>query len=472
MTSRHRGARRPSPARSPRATLGLPGLDLMGAARALARAAAVVAVVTGATPAAAQEPGSVPAALLPPPSSAAKVLLFADALSRAERANQDIATARERAIQSAARRDRAWAAFKPNLRMQGTYTHRDKGVEFGGRTITLQDELSGNITASMQLLDARAIKAIQASYEALRAARADAETVRRALLWETARTYWSAVAADTLVAVAARNVEKAEVSLRTARDRLDAGVAIPIDVSRAELVLLQAQRDQLSAENAREGLLEVLRFLISADEPVMVERSPLQVVVPPQATIEEATSARPDLEAARARRESAEHLAEGAWWSMLPKLNMVFTYQASENTGFSGDTDSWDIRLVAEWLVYDGGARYADIEETSAEERIGALAVEKAERAVARDVRRLALDVRAADATLKTVVRQRDVASQQYELIHARADLGEATSLEISDADAALFAAEAEVVRSGLQRDLSSMGLMEALSVDPHIIAR
>lgn len=432
--------------------------------RHLARLALLAAVAWSA-PLRALEPGEVPASLLPP--AGGTVLPLQEALRRADRANQDVAVARERAVQAAARRDRAWAAFKPNLRLQGTYTHRDKGVEFGGRSITLQDELSGNVTASMQLLDARAIKSIQASYEALRAARADAESVRRALLWETARTYWSAVAADTLVTVARRNVDKAGVSLRTAQDRLEGGVAIPIDVSRAELVLLQAQRDLLNAENARDGLLEVLGFLTASDEALAVERVPRAVTVPPTASIDEAAATRPELEAARARLEASEHLAEGAWWSLAPKLNLVFTYQASENTGFSGDTDQWDIRLVAEWIVYDGGVRYADIKETAAEERVGALALEKAERALARDVHRLALDVRAADATLQTVARQRDVAEEQYELIHARADLGEATSLEISDADAALFAAEAEVVRSGLQRDLSSMSLLEALGSDP-----
>lgn len=435
--------------------------------RTFARLVAVLSSVAVAAPAFAQQPDEVPAALLPATSGQAPLLRLDEALGRAATANQDIATAGERATQAAARRDRAWATFKPNLRLQGQFIHRDKEVAFGGRTITKQDEFSGNVSASMQLVDARAIKNIQASYEALRAARSDAESIRRAMLWETARTYWSSAAADMLVAVAHRNVDKAMVSLRTARDRLEGGVAIPIDVSRAELVLLQTQRDLLNAENVRDSLLEVLRFLTDSDTAVRVEPPSLKVTVPPQATIEDAAASRPELEAARARLEASEHLAEGAWWSMLPKVSLVFNYQATENTGFSGDVDSWDIRLVAEWLVYDGGARYADIAETAAEHRIGVLALAKAEKALARDVRRLALELRAAGATVTTTERQRDVSSEQYDLVHARADLGEATSLEVSDADAALFTAETELVRTRLQRDLAAMDLLEALSVDP-----
>ncbi|GMV44101.1 MAG: hypothetical protein AMXMBFR64_58170 [Myxococcales bacterium] len=419
-----------------------------------------------AAPSASAQPDAVPQALLAT-SAEATLLRLDDALSRAARANQDIATATERATQAAARRDRAWASFKPNLRLQGQYVHRDQEVAFGGRIITRQDDLTATMSASMQLVDARAIKSIQASYEALRAARSDAEAVRRAILWETARTYWSSAAADMLVAVVRRNVDKATVSLETARVRLDGEVGIPIDVSRAELVLLQAQRDLLAAENVRDTLLELLRFLTDADTAVRVEAPSRTVVVPADATIAEAAAQRPELVAARARLLASEHLADGAWWSMLPKLSVVFNYQASESAGIAGDTDSWDIRLVAEWLVYDGGARYADIEETAAEQRIGALALDRAEKALARDVRRLALDLKAAIATVATAERQRDVALEQYGLVHARADLGEATSLEVSDADVALFTAETELVRARLQRDLAAMDLLEALSVDP-----
>ena len=411
---------------------------------------------------------AVPDALLPPlPGGAPPLLSLEDALTRAARHNEDVAIALERVAQAGARRDRAWAAFKPSLRATGTFTHRDKGTEFGGRTITLQDELAGSVTANLQLLDVRAIKGIEASYELLEAARADAESTRRSVLFEVARTYYSAAAAQTMVGVARRNIEKADATLRTARDRLEGGIAIPIDVSRARLSRLQAEKELIAAENTVQSLEEVLRFLTGLEGTFRVDPPSAPVSVPPAATIEEAEKAAPSLDAALLRVEANDDLAEGAWYQLLPKLNVLFTYQATQNTGFSGEHDQWNVQLVLDWILYDGGARYADMAETAAERNASQLTANKVRRSITRQIRQLALELRAATATSATATEQRDVAQEQYDLVHARFESGLADSLEVSDADAALFASEGELVRTRLQRDLASINLLEALSVDP-----
>jgi outer membrane protein TolC len=443
--------------------------------RTVARSASLLwlALCLPSAPAIAQGPpdSRVPMALLPPyEAAAAPVVTLARALEMAARRNEDIAIAAQRVTQAAARRDGAWASFKPTLSARGTFTHHDEGIEFGGRVITKQDEFSGAFSANLQIVNARAIKSIEASYAALDAARADAEAVRRGVLYETARTYYSVAAAKMLVAVARRNVELSDVTLTNATERLEAGVAIPIDVSRAKLTRLQAERDLVNAGSAVRGLEEVLRFLTGIDGAYDVAQPEATLPLPPDATIAGAVAQKPDIDALRFRAEAADDLAEGAWYQLLPRLSAAFNYQLSENTGFSGDVDQWNVQLVLEWLLYDGGARYAEIEEARAEREVGELLVQRAERAVTRDVRRLALDLRAAALNARTALEQRDVARQQYELVHERLLAGSVTSLEVADADAALFRAESEVVRIQLEEALVAIDLIQALGIEPFVL--
>jgi outer membrane protein TolC len=277
-------------------------------------------------------------------------------------------------------------------------------------------------------------------------------------------------AAKMLVAVARRNVELSDVTLTNATERLEAGVAIPIDVSRAKLTRLQAERDLVNAGSAVRGLEEVLRFLTGIDGAYDVAQPEATLPLPPDATIAGAVAQKPDIDALRFRAEAADDLAEGAWYQLLPRLSAAFNYQLSENTGFSGDVDQWNVQLVLEWLLYDGGARYAEIEEARAEREVGELLVQRAERAVTRDVRRLALDLRAAALNARTALEQRDVARQQYELVHERLLAGSVTSLEVADADAALFRAESEVVRIQLEEALVAIDLIQALGIEPFVL--
>jgi outer membrane protein TolC len=407
--------------------------------------------------------------VLVPAAAGAKgtVVTFEQALEQARSRNESFLVAAEELERAQLARDRAWAAFLPTLKASGTFTHSDREItrEFGGQQIVFlrQNAFASSLSGSLVLLKGTSIPELMRAYREAAAAEQVHRWARAALEFEVARAYVAALAAENLVAAALRTQTSAEEHLAAARVRRQAGEALSVDVTRARIAVVEAQGELVRARNARESSLDYLAYLIGQEPPVAVQR--------PQLAALEGKNGdplhRPDVRAGELRIEAAQRGVTGSWLDYLPTLTLVGTYQATQNTGFSGDPDSWNVMLSLDWLLFDGGLRRATRHQRASELRELRLRQRLLERDVARSVRQARRDVRTARVALNTAQERLRLARQNRELVLSRYRAGLGTSLELVEADDALRKAEVAVIAEELNLALKALELLQTLGLDP-----
>ena len=280
-------------------------------------------------------------------------------------------------------------------------------------------------------------------------AAAELEISRRGLTAAVVQLYYNVTTAQSKVAVEQRATNEAQDFVKQTQLREDAREAAHADVIKAQLTLQQRQRDlsdaQLAADKARLDL-GVLLF----PDP----RSPYAVVPPSvsaladRAAIESAANNNnPELKSALATLRSRNLGITGAKAAYLPDLGLNFTYgidaqqfaitgpDGVHNLGYSAaatlDIPVWD------WLATQHRVKQAEILRDAAKVSLSAtqrtliaqLDEFYAEAAVAQQqLDSLDLSVRTADESLR--------------LTRMRYTAGEATVLEVVDAQNSLTLAE------------------------------
>jgi outer membrane protein len=297
-------------------------------------------------------------------------------------------------------------------------------------------------------------------------------TVRYEVLYDVVRTYYEALSAHQAVQVAQATAAEALALEDAAQRRLDAGDETRIGVMRAS-------GDRIAAD----GAVEQARFDAHAADLALAHAAhlPLQVYAlsapaappPPTATpdrrIQEARTDRPDLAVARWDARAAEAAVHAEGLELAPELQLRWGHRYSryDPEDASIPANSWTLMLRATWELTGMIEPVADIRAARAQQRRAQLSVSRLDRVIELDVRDAEITLEAA-ATALVVARERDAVAQAN--LEAGMQLyreGMATNLEVSTLRADREAAAAELVGSALDRDLSEVGLLEVLGVDP-----
>ncbi len=396
-------------------------------------------------------------------------LSIAKALKIARERNEDFLISKEQLKQTKLIRDKAWAAFGPILSVSATLTHSDKEVVFNDRVILKQDAFAGKGSATLNFFSGSAIAGVIEAYASAKAGEESARHAMNELSFEVARSFYAVLATRNLVTAAERSVQTAEEHLAAVTVRIEAGDALIIDETRAKLELVTAQGDLLNARNARDSAEDYLAFLLAMDPPLdLLEPGPIKV---PKKSDEELTefalAHRPDLAAMGYSVKAAKKAAAGSWLDFLPSFSVAGNFNATENTGFSGDPFSWNITVFAEWILWDGGFTRASIVENKSKLKEAKLEQDKLERSVKVQVRQARRDLDNAQANVATAAEQLELARQSRDMVLSRYAAGLATSLELTEADEQLRQTEVLVVAQELNYSLSALELLRVIGLDP-----
>jgi outer membrane protein TolC len=406
-----------------------------------------------------------PALTQPAPSRLTLERAIEMALTRDERpriADQQLAS-------SEAQVDKARAFFFPDLALSGEYNFRgDPGMS--------QDRhvYSGTVTANLTLFDGRGFPLYRAAKFARSAAELDRVDARRRVAFEAAQAYLSTLGLQAVVEAAEHRVGFARETLTDARGRVSAQLSSSNDVSRAELELGTAQRTLRRAQGDLEAGMLNLGWLIGAEM-----RGPLSspdallaeaAAAGQPAAIAEAQSRRLDVRSGHMRVGAARELAKEPLWRWVPSLNLTGQAEATSEVAPNapgGDNESWFVGLTAVWTLWDGGERGADRDDLVAQ-------AEAAELQVQQQTRRVALEVRTAQAALVTArdtvtVADSAVAAARKNVEEARTlyRQGLARALEVADATAGLFDAEVALAQERYGLGSALLDLRAALGLGP-----
>jgi outer membrane protein TolC len=176
---------------------------------------------------------------------------------------------------------------------------------------------------------------------------------------------------------------------------------------------------------------------------------------------------RPDFRAADLLVKAARNAVREAWMDYLPTLTVTGTYRFTQNTGWSGEYDSWNIVLSLEWVLFDGGLRRATVLEKNSQLRETRLQRRLARRTIGREVRQARRDMSTSLATHKIARQKLKLARKNRDMVIRRYRAGLGTYLDLVDTEDELKKAEVEFVAEELNLALKKLELLRVLGFDP-----
>jgi outer membrane protein TolC len=166
---------------------------------------------------------------------------------------------------------------------------------------------------------------------------------------------------------------------------------------------------------------------------------------------------RGDIAAQSAQLAGLRYAEDAQWYSLIPQLDLGTSARFGPPTVANPDGYIWSVSLSLTWALYDGGARYARAESIRAQQREVELVRAQSVRQGAVEIARAERDWQAAQAQIQLADEQLALAQQSLELARQRFEQGVASSLEINDANGALFNAEITRNRGVLRAKLAAV---------------
>ncbi|WP_461413255.1 TolC family protein [Gemmatimonas sp.] len=382
-------------------------------------------------------------------------LSLGDAARLAAKQNGAVDVARARVAQAEARVTQRRGALFPDLAAAVAQSERTlNSATFGfsfANPVTGQPLLrpDGEILGPVPTVDLR--YRVQAPlldlgrYQGWRAAQASAGAVSLEVEAQAegaaamaAASYIRAARAEAQLAARRADSTLAADLVRIARDQLQAGVGIALDVTRAESQLAAVRAQIIAARSERDrSLLELKRVTGMAGDANIVLRDslaalPVEASLPSERdALSAAMDARPDVRALQAQELAQQQAAKAIRWERTPQLSALVEHGViGRNTDRLLPTYTWGVQLSVG--IFDGFRRESRLEEQ--------LAVARETDARLKDVRAQSqLDVRTALLDLAS-------AAEQVEAVQERLRLSEQEVTQAQDRFRAGVAGNADVI--------------------------
>ena len=359
-------------------------------------------------------------------------LSMGDAARLAARQNGVVDVARARVAQAEARSMQRRGALMPDLAAGVQQSERAiNSATFGftfANPVTGQPLLrpDGEIIGPMPTFDVR--YRLQAplvdlgKYQSWRASQAtvgaaslevDAQADGAAAM--AAATYVRAARAEAQLSARRADSALAADLVRIARDQLQAGVGIALDVTRAESQLSAVRAQIIAARSERDRTLLELRRVtgVAADAPVALADSlaglPVLTTLPDERdALTAALDGRADVKALKAQEQAQQQAAKAIKWERTPQLSaLVEQGVVGRNYERLLPTYTWGVQLSVG--IFDGFRRESRLEEQ--------VAVARETEARLKDLRaQNTLEVRAALLDLSTAAEQVNAVRERLQL--------------------------------------------------------
>lgn len=419
------------------------------------------------------------AVVSPRPARAEPPLTYRQLLDQVAENNPNVRQARARVSAAEGQLSEVWSAWRPTLEAAGQVKYSTQQVEldlgqlisglatgFGLDPSTLDLppptiiephwSVAGVAKVRQLLFDPSAWHGPGIARAALKAQGLAAEATTDELLFAAAQLYAGLMAVDALEAAVQRAVASAEARARDAKVRVEAGLATPLDITRAETRKTEAESQLAQLQAQRRSLQADLQALLGSSTPVQVVHEPLPADLGPAG---EGPDDRHDVQAREAALAAAEKEATRTHWLWLPSL--VFEAQATATNvgGFTGNHVFGSGFVALSLPLYDGGARYAKKDVAEAKVVEAQAALDGARLQAHAVIEKAAAHLESAQAQLTLAEAQLKLADQAVQQVNNLHDSGLATSLDLDDADTQRFGADRQVAERALDVALSRLRL-------------
>lgn len=394
-------------------------------------------------------------ALTTPAAVSAQEITLETALEEALGANEDFAILAERVVQARTATREARAALLPQLSAGASTSYTGQEVVVSDRVV--QREIDWGITgsATLTLFNGAAYPLVAQAKRSLEATEFEAQWQGRALTFEVESAYYRLAAAQRALTIATATVELRQAYADQATALEASGIALPLDVARATVQLLEAQQAVLEAETNVGVSANALAVMLGREPTGQLRAAPTAPSDgPPDGG--ELNRERADLLANAQRVDAARALRSSRWWALAPTLGVGSNLRYGPPSFSSPRGLGWSVTLSLTWLLYDGGARYARIEAAESMLRETELRQQQLERYAVAGVQDALRQWQTAHRAIEVAQQQSEVARQAYDMTVARFQSGLATSIEVTESSDQLFRAESALSAAQLADDVAA----------------
>jgi len=297
----------------------------------------------------------------------------------------------------------------------------------------------GNVHEAISLTN---VADYRRSAAALAQARAKAEIASRGLVVTVTQTYYSLVVAQRKFATAQKATDEAARFLDISQKLESGGEVAHADVIKARIQAQQQQRDlqeaQIAMERSRLDLAVILFPDFNQDFAVVDD---LQTPEPLPTFPEVATAGQknnPDLRAALAAYQAATHEVTAAWGGLLPSLSLDYFYGIDSNQ-FAIRTDGfrnlgYSTIASLQIPIFSWGSDRSKLKQAELRRDQARVELTFAQRQLLSHLRQFYSEAETARSEMESLASSAELASEAMRLTTLRYQAGEATVLEVVDA--------------------------------------
>lgn len=342
---------------------------------------------------------------------------------------------------------------------------RRKVANLVAGTSSTSSEFDAKLAARLTLFDAVTLTDYNVSKLDLEVAQLDLESLEQDILETAGILYFTHLRNVAATHVIEANIARDQVLLNLATNQFRAGVATPIDVTRAEVRLAIDERDRLQQETHVLTSETNLKRLLSMDldrpivlEPVMPSESAL--IAGDNITFQSILDARPEYHAAERLLERNRYARKMAPYERAPSLSVFGEYGYASDYGWSGNyEDEWLAGVAITVPIYEGSRIKANIIQADALIRQQEYTLRQLEEQYGTDHRIALQDVRSRFQQIGISRKQVALSEKELELARTRFQQGVADNRDVVEAQANLAAATFQLVESIYNYNLSRVTL-------------
>jgi outer membrane protein TolC len=417
-------------------------------------------------------------------SSTPIALSMADAIERGLKANLGLLTSEQSSNEVRAQRLRALAGLLPKVNGQLSMTEQQLNLQALGFNVALPPSAGFQIptiikpysyqtaqaSATVPIFDFNAISNFRASREQTKAALLSVKNARDLVVQAVGNAYLQIIADSARITATRAEIEADNAVYTNATRRHDAGVAIAIDVLRAQVELKQRQQQLVSVTNQFEknkltlarvtGLPTGQDFTVSDPSPKL----PLEAVDLKEA-LGKAYEHRPDFQAARARVIAAQFMVRAAKAERYPTLTANGRYADEGLRLFSNSHGVFTVTGAIQFNIFDGGRIKADILENSSELRNRNNELENLRGQIDYEVRTALLDLKSAADQVDVAGSNVQLADETLKQARDRFTAGVTNTVEIVQAQQSVADADENLISAQFQYNIAKVELARSLGL-------
>lgn len=346
------------------------------------------------------------------------------------------------------------AAFFPQLIAQSAYTRTNNPANVFMSVLNQRafsptldfndvpdaDNINVNGTAQLMLFNGgrdsanlKAAKSMEAS------AQEDAGSVSAALSLEVARTFFTIWKAREYVKAADASVRSYDNNLTIANRRFAQDSILRADVLDVEVQMSQARESLIRARNAQSISLEVLRTLISTDDPDPRIPEDMPLILPPLVGM---AVDRAELKSIKKMQEAARSKLDAARGGYLPSVAAFSSVDYNRGWELNGDSTSYTAGVKAQWDLFDGFLTRGRVREAQAVLNNAMEMERKLRLGIELENQQARLNFEEAEQRVTVTEKAVAQASESVELTRSRFDQGLVIATQLIDAETALLGAK------------------------------